>query len=141
LKRISMRQFAKLVVLQLLKAYRWGISPMFPPACRYVPTCSEYAMEAVERYGALRGGLAALWRLLRCHPFAHGGYDPVVKAAAGEEGATGFPQGLKPSAMADQATRFKRCATQNPKASNLHGAVLEPKQSTLNGAALTSRAI
>ena len=74
-----MRQFAKLVVLQLLRAYKWAISPMFPPSCRYVPTCSEYAMEAVERYGALRGGLMALWRLLRCHPFAHGGYDPVVK--------------------------------------------------------------
>jgi len=74
-----MRQFAKLVTLRLLRAYKWAISPMFPPACRYVPTCSEYAMEAVERYGALRGGLMALLRLLRCHPFAHGGYDPVVK--------------------------------------------------------------
>jgi putative membrane protein insertion efficiency factor len=73
-----MRQFAKLVTLRLLRAYKWAISPMFPPACRYVPTCSEYAMEAVERYGALRGGLMALLRLLRCHPFAHGGYDPVV---------------------------------------------------------------
>ena len=47
-----MRQFAKLVVLQLLRAYKWAISPCFRPACRYVPTCSEYAMEAVERYGA-----------------------------------------------------------------------------------------
>ena len=73
-----MRGFAKLVVLQLLRAYKWGISPMFPPACRYVPTCSEYAIEAVDRYGALRGGLKALARLLRCHPFASGGYDPVV---------------------------------------------------------------
>jgi putative membrane protein insertion efficiency factor len=73
-----MRHFPKLVVLQLLRAYKWAISPMFAPACRYVPTCSEYAMEAVERYGALRGGMKALWRLLRCHPFAHGGYDPVV---------------------------------------------------------------
>ena len=74
-----MRGFAKLVTLGLLRAYKWAISPMFPPACRYVPTCSEYAMEAVERYGAVRGGLMALARLLRCHPFAHGGYDPVVK--------------------------------------------------------------
>jgi hypothetical protein len=73
-----MRHFPKLVVLQMLRAYQWAISPMFAPACRYVPTCSEYAMEAVERYGALRGGMKALWRLLRCHPFAHGGYDPVV---------------------------------------------------------------
>ena len=74
-----MGSFAKLVVLGLLRAYKWAISPMFAPACRYVPTCSEYAVEAVERYGAVRGGMIALWRLLRCHPFAHGGYDPVVK--------------------------------------------------------------
>lgn len=74
-----MRNIPKLVALQLLRAYKWGISPMFPPACRYVPTCSEYAMEAVERYGALRGGWMAGMRLLRCHPFARGGYDPVVQ--------------------------------------------------------------
>ena len=52
---------------------------MFPVSCRYVPTCSEYAMEAVERYGVLRGIGMAGWRLLRCHPFAKGGLDPVVK--------------------------------------------------------------
>ena len=74
-----MRQLAKLVTLQLLRGYKWAVSPMFAPACRYVPSCSEYAMEAVERYGAVRGGMMALWRLLRCHPFARGGYDPVVK--------------------------------------------------------------
>lgn len=74
-----MRQFAKLAVLQLLRAYKWAISPMFPPSCRYVPTCSEYAMEAIERYGVIRGGLKAFVRILRCHPFVRGGYDPVVK--------------------------------------------------------------
>ena len=74
-----MRDFAKLVTLQLLRAYKWAISPLLPPSCRYVPTCSEYAMEAVERYGALRGGWMALLRLLRCHPFARGGYDPVAQ--------------------------------------------------------------
>jgi putative membrane protein insertion efficiency factor len=52
---------------------------MLGPACRYVPTCSEYAMEAVERYGVVRGGWKALLRLLRCHPLTRGGYDPVVK--------------------------------------------------------------
>jgi putative membrane protein insertion efficiency factor len=67
--------------LQLLRFYKWAISPMFPPACRYVPTCSEYAMEAVERYGAFRGGWKAVARLLRCHPFVKGGYDPVVPHA------------------------------------------------------------
>src|SRR5271165_1107520 len=74
-----MRSPAKFVVLQLLRAYKWAISPMFLPACLYVPTCSEYAMEAVERYGALRGGLMGWMRLLRCHPLARGGYDPVVR--------------------------------------------------------------
>ena len=73
-----MSQFAKLVVLELLRAYKWAISPLFPPACRYVPTCSEYAMEAVDRYGVFRGGFMAIARLLRCHPFVRGGYDPVI---------------------------------------------------------------
>jgi len=68
----------KLVTL-LLRGYKWTISPMLLPACRYVPTCSEYAIEAVERYGVLHGGTLAAWRLLRCHPFAKGGIDPVVK--------------------------------------------------------------
>jgi len=66
-------------VLFLLRAYKWAVSPMLQPACRYVPTCSEYAMEAVERYGVVRGGAIGAWRLLRCHPFAKGGLDPVVK--------------------------------------------------------------
>lgn len=77
-----MRQFAKFVVLQLLRAYKWAISPLFPPACRYIPTCSDYATEAVDRYGALRGMGMTFLRLLRCHPFAQGGYDPVVKRCA-----------------------------------------------------------
>ncbi len=68
-------------MILLLRAYKWAISPMFGPACRYVPTCSEYAMEAVERYGVLRGGLKAVGRLLRCHPLAQGGIDPVVKTS------------------------------------------------------------
>jgi putative membrane protein insertion efficiency factor len=73
-------QFAKNITLQLLRAYKWAISPLLPHACRYVPTCSEYAMEAVERYGALRGIWMAINRLLRCHPFAGSGYDPVVQS-------------------------------------------------------------
>ena len=79
LRNFTLHQMAKLITLQLLRAYKWAVSPLFPPSCRYVPTCSEYAMEAVERYGALRGSLMAAARLLRCHPFARGGYDPVVK--------------------------------------------------------------
>lgn len=72
-------QLAKSLVLGLLRAYKWALSPMFPPSCRYVPTCCEYAMEAVERYGVLRGSWMALRRISRCHPFVKGGYDPVVR--------------------------------------------------------------
>jgi uncharacterized protein len=67
----------KQVLLALLLCYKRAISPMFLPSCRYVPTCSEYATEAIDRYGALRGSAMAIWRLLRCHPFVKGGYDPV----------------------------------------------------------------
>ncbi len=68
----------KWMALALLRAYKWLISPLVGPACRYVPSCSEYAMEAVARYGVLKGGLKAAWRLARCHPLAKGGFDPVV---------------------------------------------------------------
>ena len=71
----------KFLALWVLRVYKRWVSPAFPPSCRYVPTCSEYAMEAVERYGALRGGAMAAWRVLRCHPFVKGGLDPVVKAS------------------------------------------------------------
>jgi putative membrane protein insertion efficiency factor len=76
-----MNSVAQSVVLGLLRAYRWAVSPLLPPACRYVPTCSEYAMEAVDRYGVVRGSAMALWRVLRCHPFARGGVDPVMKSS------------------------------------------------------------
>jgi uncharacterized protein len=76
-----MHQLPQRVTLQLLRGYKAIVSPLFPPACRYVPTCSEYAIEAVERFGVIRGGLLAVGRLLRCHPFVKGGYDPVMKRA------------------------------------------------------------
>ena len=75
-----MNQIPKTVVLLLLRGYKWAISPLFLPACRFVPSCSEYAMEAVDRYGVARGGLMAIWRVLRCNPLAKGGLDPVIKA-------------------------------------------------------------
>lgn len=67
----------KAVLVQMLKGYKRWISPLLPVSCRYVPTCSEYAMEAIAIHGALRGSALALGRLLRCHPFVPGGYDPV----------------------------------------------------------------
>jgi len=82
--RYSSGQLTKSIVLGLLQAYKWALSPMLPPSCRYVPTCSEYATEAVERHGALRGSWMALKRILRCHPFVKGGYDPVLRKAGPE---------------------------------------------------------
>ena len=67
----------KYALLFLLRSYKLAISPLLPPSCRFVPTCSEYAYEAVARHGTLRGGWMGIRRLLRCHPFHPGGYDPV----------------------------------------------------------------
>ena len=64
-------------VLLLIRSYQLVLSPMLPASCRYVPTCSAYAAEAVSRYGAVRGGWMAARRIARCHPFRPGGYDPV----------------------------------------------------------------
>ena len=68
---------AQWVALAFLKGYKAMVSPWLAPACRFTPTCSEYARDAIERYGALRGIGRALKRLLRCHPFHKGGWDPA----------------------------------------------------------------
>lgn len=67
----------KSMLLGLLRVYRYVVSPVLGRNCRFHPTCSEYALEAVERHGALRGGWLAIKRVGRCHPFHPGGYDPV----------------------------------------------------------------
>jgi hypothetical protein len=67
----------KYLVLDFLKLYKTFLSPFLPPACRFTPTCSEYAMQAVEKYGSLRGTWMAVKRVLRCQPFCKGGFDPV----------------------------------------------------------------
>ena len=67
----------KYILLNLIKFYQYAISPHFPPVCRYYPTCSAYAYEAVSIYGFWRGGFMAFKRIMRCHPFHVGGYDPV----------------------------------------------------------------
>lgn len=67
----------KALALATLRFYKLAVSPLLPAACRYTPTCSEYAATTIERHGVLRGSALAAKRLLSCHPFARGGYDPV----------------------------------------------------------------
>jgi uncharacterized protein len=71
-----------------IRFYQRGISPFLPPSCRFQPTCSQYALEAVERFGPARGGWLAVRRLARCHPFGGSGYDPVP-----ERPRSGLPPG------------------------------------------------
>ena len=67
----------KKIVIALIKGYRKYISPIKSTKCPYFPTCSEYGLQAVEKYGVIKGGLLAFWSILRCNPFSKGGYDPV----------------------------------------------------------------
>ena len=78
-----MKRAVTLVLLAAIHSYRLLVSPMVGPACRYHPSCSAYAEEAIQVHGPSRGGLLAIRRLLRCHPFREGGFDPV---SPGEEG-------------------------------------------------------
>lgn len=67
----------KKIFLGIIRFYQVAISPLFPPTCRFIPTCSQYAVQAIDQYGVVRGSFFALRRILRCHPFCKGGYDPV----------------------------------------------------------------
>ncbi len=67
----------KKILLAIIRFYQRVISPLFPPCCRFIPSCSQYALEAIQKYGPLKGGKKAIWRILRCNPFCKGGYDPV----------------------------------------------------------------
>jgi len=69
----------KVILLSLIRGYRRFISPLFPPSCRFQPTCSQYALEAIADYGTIKGSWLGIKRILRCHPFHPGGYDPVPK--------------------------------------------------------------
>ena len=73
----GLKTLPKRVLLGLVRFYRANISPMHRPCCRFIPTCSQYALEAIEKYGALKGGYLAARRILRCNPLHKGGYDPV----------------------------------------------------------------
>lgn len=70
-------ELLKKILLLLIRFYRAGISPLLGPHCRFQPTCSQYAIIAISRYGAVKGTYLAVRRLLKCHPFHKGGYDPV----------------------------------------------------------------
>ncbi|NJK99876.1 MAG: membrane protein insertion efficiency factor YidD [Spirulinaceae cyanobacterium SM2_1_0] len=70
----------KAILLTLIRGYRFAISPLLPPSCRFQPTCSQYALEAIARFGVVRGSWLAVRRISRCHPFHPGGYDPVPPA-------------------------------------------------------------
>jgi len=75
---VTIKTFPSLVLLALIRGYQIFISPLNPPGtCRFYPTCSHYTYQAIYRYGALRGTLMGIWRILRCNPFNAGGFDPV----------------------------------------------------------------
>jgi uncharacterized protein len=67
----------KTLFIAIIRLYRYMLSPLFPSSCRFTPTCSEYAIDAINKYGFLRGAMLAVRRILRCNPFHEGGFDPV----------------------------------------------------------------
>ncbi len=72
-----MKRLLNALLIGLVRVYQYAISPLKPPSCRYVPTCSQYAVEALRKYGPFKGGWLALKRFLSCHPWGGSGYDPV----------------------------------------------------------------
>ncbi|MBD2462329.1 membrane protein insertion efficiency factor YidD [Oscillatoria sp. FACHB-1407] len=78
----------KTILIGLIRVYRVLISPLYPPVCRFQPTCSQYAIEAIAQHGAIRGSWLAVRRISRCHPFHPGGYDPVPPRSSATEDST-----------------------------------------------------
>ena len=74
-----MREFPEMrkIFIKPIEIYRRLVSPMLPPSCRYWPSCSEYALQAIQKHGVLKGGLLGAWRVIRCNPWSRGGIDPV----------------------------------------------------------------
>ncbi|MBM3708972.1 MAG: membrane protein insertion efficiency factor YidD [Actinobacteria bacterium] len=72
-----MTVFLKRIALAILRGYKKYVSPFLPKSCRFYPTCSEYATEAIDKYGILKGSIKSMYRILRCNPFSKGGFDPV----------------------------------------------------------------
>ena len=84
-----MKKLIQRMMLWCIEYYRLYISPRHPGCCRYSPTCSEYAKEAIIRFGPFKGSALAIWRILRCNPFSRGGFDPVPTAGSTCSGAKG----------------------------------------------------
>lgn len=77
----------RVLFIGIIKLYQKFISPLFPPSCRFYPTCSEYAVQSFSKYGVIKGGMKAAWRVLRCNPFNKGGFDPVDDSCENYHGA------------------------------------------------------
>ncbi|MCD6471654.1 membrane protein insertion efficiency factor YidD [Candidatus Aerophobetes bacterium] len=71
------KKIGKNIGIGLIRFYQRCVSPLFPPSCRFYPTCSQYTLEAIKKYGLIKGGYLGIKRILRCHPFNPGGYDPL----------------------------------------------------------------
>ncbi|MGB3223024.1 MAG: membrane protein insertion efficiency factor YidD [Desulforhopalus sp.] len=74
---MKISKYLKTIFIGFVRGYQYFISPLLPPSCRFTPTCSTYTIQAIEKYGVTRGSFLGLRRILRCHPFSRGGYDPV----------------------------------------------------------------
>lgn len=92
-----MRQALRRLAVLPIRFYQRCISPFLPPTCRFRPTCSQYALEALLEHGLLRGTWLALRRILRCHPFAEGGYDPLPRPGGAGGGAADGPEPSRPA--------------------------------------------
>jgi uncharacterized protein len=96
----QIRLLLQRICLGLIRGYRYFLSPLLPPSCRFTPSCSCYAIEAIETHGTWRGLLLALGRIVRCQPFCQGGYDPVPPVSGrGYQGACGQRRGKKKSIL------------------------------------------
>tara|TARA_E500000178_G_C16864795_1_gene681472 strand:+ start:461 stop:703 length:243 start_codon:yes stop_codon:yes gene_type:complete len=74
-----MMNFATYILIKLIKLYKYLVSPLFGPSCRYLPTCSEYSIDALKTFGFFKGLLLSMKRILSCHPWSNGGFDPIKK--------------------------------------------------------------
>ena len=98
----------KYIAIALVKFYRKFISPLFPPKCRYYPTCSSYALAALRKFGFFRGTALSVWRILRCNPWSPGGYDPVPDRFTFRARRFDFSDMQNDEELQENKTEFKR---------------------------------